>query len=165
MALSCNPKLLIADEPTTALDVTVQRRILDLLEEIQAERGIAILFISHDLGLIAELCHRVMVMYAGEIVEDATAVGMFTAPRHPYTQGLLDSVPQGRRHRLLAIPGTVPASGEYPLGCRFAERCPHVVTGLCDVDHPPLEFLKKDGGRSVRCLRADSIQLEGIGVA
>jgi peptide/nickel transport system ATP-binding protein len=163
MALACSPKLLIADEPTTALDVTVQRRILDLLLEIQSETGIGILFISHDLGLIAELCDRVMVMYAGEIVEDAPSVGMFTSPRHPYTQGLLDSVPQGRTHRLLAIPGTVPASGDYPPGCRFAPRCAYAVTGLCDTAHPDLDGM--DGARRVRCVRADAIQLAGIGAA
>ena len=141
MALASRPDLLIADEPTTALDVTIQAQILELLRDLQRETGMAILFITHDLGVIAELCSRVVVMYAGRIAEQATARALFAGPRHPYTQGLLASIPrlEGEPKTVLTtIPGTVPGVGELPSGCRFANRCPHVVD-ICRESAPPLE--------------------------
>lgn len=124
MALVCEPKLLIADEPTTALDVTVQRRILDLLLELQASMGIAVLFITHDLGVVAEVCDEVAVMYAGEVVERGDVADVFAAPTHPYTAGLMAALPtgDGNVRVLSAIPGQVPSAGEMPPGCRFAPR-------------------------------------------
>ena len=128
MALSCDPVVLVADEPTTALDVTVQAQILDLLRRLQAKHGSSILFITHDLGVMAELADRTMVMYAGRIVERATSAAIFAAPRHPYTRALLDSIPpiEGPRpDRLLAIPGAPPSLLALPTGCAFAPRCAH----------------------------------------
>ena len=124
MALSCRPRLLIADEPTTALDVTVQAQILDLIRELRERTGMALLFITHDLGVVSELCDRVAVMYLGRIVEEAEADELFARPMHPYTRGLLASIPplEGRRP-LRAIPGTVPPLSRVPAGCAFAERC------------------------------------------
>ena len=130
MALASRPDLLIADEPTTALDVTIQAQILELLRDLQRETGMAILFITHDLGVIAELCSRVVVMYAGRVAEQATARSLFAHPRHPYTQGLLASIPRlagEPKTMLTTIPGTVPGIGALPAGCRFANRCPHVA--------------------------------------
>ena len=150
MALSCEPALLIADEPTTALDVTVQSHILDLIREMQADTGIAVLFISHDLGVIAEMAERVVVMYAGQVVEQATVEDVFVRPRHPYTSGLLGAIPAiGQGRRLVDIPGNVPPPGYAPPGCRFHPRCPHVERGRCDTILPPLERL---GDVDVRCL-------------
>ncbi len=128
MALSMRPRLLIADEPTTALDVTIQAQILELLRELQRELGTAILLITHDLGVVNELSDRVVVMYAGRVVEEGSRSEVLGAARHPYTQGLLRSLPAlARRGEPLAeIPGTVPAPGEWPLGCRFQTRCPRV---------------------------------------
>ena len=141
MALASRPDLLIADEPTTALDVTIQAQILDLLRALQRETGMAILFITHDLGVIAELCSRVVVMYAGRVAEQATAAALFQRPRHPYTQGLLASIPrlEGTPKTVLStIPGTVPGIGDLPAGCRFANRCPHAVDA-CQQRAPVLE--------------------------
>ena len=141
MALASRPDLLIADEPTTALDVTIQAQILELLRDLQRETGMAILFITHDLGVIAELCSRVVVMYAGRIAEQATAASLFANPRHPYTRGLLASIPrlEGEpKTKLTTIPGTVPGIGELPPGCRFANRCPHVAE-TCREYAPTLE--------------------------
>jgi len=139
MALICKPNILIADEPTTALDVTVQAQILDLILEMQAELGLAVLFISHDLGVVSEIADDVMVMYAGRVVEHATADQLFTAPNHPYTQGLIATRPQAHKsnERLPAIPGQVPDPGDLPRGCAFAPRCP-VVEALCKIEVPPL---------------------------
>ncbi len=129
MALACNPKLLIADEPTTALDVTIQAQILELLNELKERFGMAVLLITHDLGVIAETAQRVIVMYAANVVEEASVEALFEEPLHPYTQGLLRSIPRidrnaGKRHRLTQIPGTVPAlRGELRACCRFAPRC------------------------------------------
>ena len=125
MAMSCEPKLLIADEPTTALDVTIQAQILALMEDIRNKRNTGILMITHDLGVVAETCSRVIVMYAGNIVEEAPVKELFSYPQHPYTQGLIESVPKlGRRvHRLPSIPGSVPDLAAMPSGCRFAPRC------------------------------------------
>jgi peptide/nickel transport system ATP-binding protein len=160
MALSCEPALLIADEPTTALDVTVQSHILDLIREIQADTGIAVLFISHDLGVIAEMADRVVVMYAGQVVEQASIEDVFLHPRMPYTSGLLGAIPAiGQGRRLVDIPGNVPAPGQAPPGCRFHPRCPHFEPGRCDEVVPPLDLL---GGTEVRCVRADEIELPGI---
>ncbi len=126
MALLCRPKLLIADEPTTALDVTIQAQILDLIRSLQKEMGMAVLMITHDLGVIAETAHRVAVMYTGRIVETAPARSLFKKPRHPYTEGLLASLPilHGGKEELYSIPGNVPSPRDYPPGCRFAPRCP-----------------------------------------
>lgn len=127
MALSCSPKLLIADEPTTALDVTVQAQILDLMRDIREEHGTAILLITHDLGVVAEMCDEVAVMYAGRIVERAAVDPLFESPRHPYTMGLLHSLPTPGRSRLQPIEGQPPSVGEIPVGCPFAPRCPKVM--------------------------------------
>ena len=139
MALACRPDLLIADEPTTALDVTVQAQILDLLRRLQTEIGMSVLLISHDLGIVAEICERVLVMYAGRIVERAAVGELFRHPRHPYTVGLLSSSPRlGRRRATLpTIPGMVPAPGQRRTGCHFADRCPR-VTERCRSDTPPV---------------------------
>ena len=141
IALASRPDLLIADEPTTALDVTIQAQILELLRDLQRETGMAILFITHDLGVIAELCSRVVVMYAGRIAEQATAGSLFAGPRHPYTRGLLASIPrlEGEPKTILTtIPGTVPGIGDLPAGCRFANRCAYTMD-VCRERAPPLE--------------------------
>jgi len=144
MALVCHPKLLIADEPTTALDVTIQAQILELLERLQAELGMAVMLITHDLGVVAGTADRVVVMYAGQVVEQASTVELFARPLHPYTEGLLASVPrldapqQGRaRGRLHSIPGQVPAATAWPDGCRFHPRCPY-AWDRCRAEEPPL---------------------------
>src|SRR5687768_16461690 len=126
MALSCDPQLLIADEPTTALDVTIQAQVLELMRALRRETGSAILLITHDLGVVAEMADTVAVMYAGQIVEQAPVHDLFARPQHPYTVGLLASVPRldQRRGALPAIEGTVPAPQQMPPGCRFAPRCP-----------------------------------------
>jgi oligopeptide transport system ATP-binding protein len=153
IALSCRPSLLIADEPTTALDVTVQAQILELLKRLQAETGMAILFITHNFGVVAEIAQRTMVMYAGKIVEAGPVGEVFHAPRMPYTRALLDSLPrldaQGRR--LAAIPGQVPSPSALPPGCAFHPRCRHAVRGVCDERIPALETCSDD--RVVRCSR------------
>ena len=126
MALSCNPRLLIADEPTTALDVTIQAQIMELLSQLQKETGMAIILITHDIGLVANMADRVLVMYAGQIIEEAPAMELFRSPKHPYTQALLNTVPTIRdsaERRLLSIPGIVPESYDNIRGCRFADRC------------------------------------------
>jgi oligopeptide/dipeptide ABC transporter ATP-binding protein len=137
MALVCRPALLIADEPTTALDVTIQAQILDLLRRLQQEMGMAVLLITHDLGVVAEMCDDVFVMYAGRIVERAPAAALFRTPRHPYTAGLLAASPRRapRGTRLATIPGMVPAPGKRGSGCSFAERCPRAID-RCRVDRP-----------------------------
>jgi oligopeptide/dipeptide ABC transporter ATP-binding protein len=128
MALACRPQLLIADEPTTALDVTIQAQILDLIESLQKELNMAVLLITHDLGVVAEVCDKVVVMYAGKVVEQGTVHELFTNPQHPYTQGLLRSIPKlGHKTEYLpTIEGTVPSLGNLPRGCRFQSRCPKV---------------------------------------
>ncbi|HEY0194294.1 MAG TPA: ABC transporter ATP-binding protein, partial [Kofleriaceae bacterium] len=154
MALACKPDLLIADEPTTALDVTIQAQILELLRELQRELGMAIMLITHDLGVVAETCDEVIVMYAGRIVERATTEALFAAPRHHYTAGLLRSVPSygegtpaGPRTRLVEIPGMVPSFAELPVGCKFVDRCP-AAQDLCRAEEPALAPL---GASLVRC--------------
>lgn len=139
MALSCNPRLLIADEPTTALDVTVEAQILDLMRDLQQEFEMSIMLITHNLGVVAENCDRVMVMYLGKVVEEGSAVDIFYHPRHPYTRGLLESIPQiGLSSRLTPIEGAVPMMQDIPQGCYFAPRCPHVMD-ICKED-PPMFF-------------------------
>jgi len=138
MALSCQPELLIADEPTTALDVTIQAQILELIKDLKKELGTSVILITHDLGVVAEVAHRVMVMYAGRVVETAPAEAIFKRPFHPYTEGLLASIPRlaGPIERLDAIPGQVPPPEAMPAGCRFAPRCRYVVPA-CRTAIPP----------------------------
>ncbi|WP_078429527.1 ABC transporter ATP-binding protein [Alkalihalobacterium alkalinitrilicum] len=154
MALSCNPKLLIADEPTTALDVTIQAQILDLMVDMKEEFGSSILMITHDLGVVAETADRVMVMYGGQIVEQADVKELFTNPKHPYTVGLLNSMPQidDDKERLEAIPGMVPPAHNFPKGCRFAPRCKHAMD-KCTNDVP--ELYDAGPGHKVRCVLFD----------
>ncbi len=157
MALSCNPQLLIADEPTTAVDVTIQARILDLLRQMQAERGMAILLITHDLGVVAELADHVVVMYAGQVIERASVDALFANPRHPYTRGLFASLPRVDRKeaRLQAIEGSVPAATHFPEGCRFRERCPHA--GPECLRSPELTVLH--AGHAVACWKHEELDV------
>jgi peptide/nickel transport system ATP-binding protein len=150
MAMSCNPKLLIADEPTTALDVTIQAQILDLMRELKAKHNTAIMMITHDLGVVAEMCDRVVVMYAGKVVEEADVVTLFTNPKHPYTQGLMKSVPSldGKEKRLYSIKGNVPIPGSLRGGCSFAPRCEFAME-ICRQQVPELEEL--EFGHVSRC--------------
>jgi len=154
MALACNPKLLIADEPTTALDVTIQAQILELIGELKAKLGMAVLLITHAMGVIAETAQRVIVMYAGRVVEEAPVATLFAAPRHPYTQGLIRSIPRLDasalpRKRLDAIPGAVPSLLALPPGCRFAPRCPH-ARAACTAAIPALREVAP--GHRVACI-------------
>jgi peptide/nickel transport system ATP-binding protein len=153
IALACDPELLIADEPTTALDVTIQAQILDLMRELKRTSDAAIILITHDLGVVAEVCDEVAVMYAGEIVERAPADALFEAPEHPYTVGLLASIPRldRRAERLAAIDGVLPDMTSPPVGCRFAARCPFAIED-CRTAPPPV--IELGGGRWTRCLRA-----------
>jgi peptide/nickel transport system ATP-binding protein/oligopeptide transport system ATP-binding protein len=153
MALSCEPSLLIADEPTTALDVTIQAQILDLLSDLQQRLGMAILIITHDLGVVAEMADDVLVMYAGQIVESAKVADLFADPQHPYTIGLLGSIPRldVERERLATIEGTVPASNRQPKGCRFAPRCPF-ADSRCREAPPPLRDI--GAAHRVACWKA-----------
>ncbi|HEY2430792.1 MAG TPA: ABC transporter ATP-binding protein [Acidimicrobiales bacterium] len=157
-ALACDPQLLIADEPTTALDVTVQAQILDLLRSLQQDTGMAILFVTHDLGVVADICDRVAVMYAGQIVEESPVDRLFSRPRHPYTAGLLDSMPQSAAPgaRLTVIPGHVPRPGTFAAGCRFRLRCSHAVAA-CGAAAVPLTPV--DGDTETRCLRHQELDL------
>ena len=148
MALSCNPSLLIADEPTTALDVTVQAQILDLMRHLQSDIGMAIMLITHDLGVVASMADYVAVMYLGKIVEYADTRTVFKNPRHPYTMGLLNSIPQvGQKRRLVPIEGTIPDPFEIPQGCAFAPRCPHVM----DKCREEPQLLEIESGHRVSC--------------
>lgn len=150
MAMACEPKLLIADEPTTALDVTIQAQILELMKKVRDEQGTSIMLITHDLGVVAEMCHRVIVMYAGQIVEEADVKGLFDNPKHPYTRGLLKSMPSVNvnQERLDAIPGSVPLQSEMPRGCRFAPRCSQVMD-ICHQKNP--ELLAVSDSQKCRC--------------
>ncbi len=146
LALACKPDILIADEPTTALDVTIQAQILDLMQNLQSETGMAVMVITHDLGVIAETCQDVVVMYAGKVAETASAVELFKNPKHPYTQGLLNSIPRletPRKIKLNIIKGIVPSLYELPSGCRFRNRCPHAMD-ICTGDPPPMTSVAKD---------------------
>ncbi|MCL5677081.1 MAG: ABC transporter ATP-binding protein [Firmicutes bacterium] len=184
MALSCEPALLIADEPTTALDVTIQAQILELMKKLKRELGMAIMLITHDLGVVAEMCERVVVMYAGKVVEEADVVSLFQKPLHPYTEGLLKSIPRldtarggvaatgaaisaagveqasrGGRERLHVIEGVVPNPQRLPSGCRFHPRCPYAQE-VCRTQEPPL--LEAGPGRQVACWLHNEIPLQGV---
>lgn len=150
MAMSCNPKLLIADEPTTALDVTIQAQILDLMKDISQKYDTSILLITHDLGVVSEIANRVVVLYCGQVVEEADVDLLFAEPLHPYTIGLMGSIPSldAEVDRLQSIKGNVPPPEHFPEGCRFAPRCPHAFE-RCRVEQPQLLTLKE--GRKVRC--------------
>ena len=153
MGLSCQPKMLIADEPTTALDVTVQAQILDLIRGVQAELGMALMLITHDLGVVAEMVDEVAVMYAGRIVESGSVNDVFLSPKHPYTQGLLESMPSRSRRgeRLRVIKGSVPNPFNMPPGCNFAPRCPQRFAPLRRAMTPLLGDPDEDGGSRVAC--------------
>ena len=153
LALACHPELLIADEPTTALDVTIQAQILALMRDLKASTGVAVILITHDLGVVAENCDHVAVMYAGEIVEYAPVDALFAVPQHPYTIGLLGSIPRldAKAEELAAIEGMVPSTAELPTGCRFAPRCPF-VRERCKQAAPPLVDVGR--GHRSRCIRA-----------
>ena len=157
MALVMNPALVIADEPTTALDVTIQAQILELLRDLQQRFGTSILLITHDLGVVAETVSRVIVMYGGEIVEEAPVGDLFASAHHPYTEGLLNAMPQvgQQRERLATIPGSVPPPTAWPRGCRFHDRCPYAWE-RCTTEHPPLYQI--GAGRVSRCHLADEPQ-------
>ncbi len=177
MALSCEPRLLIADEPTTALDVTIQAQILELMKKLKRELGMAIMLITHDLGVVAEMCERVVVMYAGKVVEEADVVSLFQKPLHPYTEGLLKSIPRlsasratgtaalgatgtapGGREKLHVIEGVVPNPQRLPSGCRFHPRCPY-AQDICRSEEPPL--LEAGPGRQVACWLHNEVSLKG----
>lgn len=159
MAMSCNPQLLIADEPTTALDVTIQAQILEVMLDVQEEFNSAILLITHDLGVVAETAHRVLVMYGGQIIEEASVEQIFDHPHHPYTQGLIKSIPKINEEvdRLEQITGTVPSSDEFPTGCRFAPRC-EFATERCKED--PIPYVKIDEGHYAKCILYDESIIE-----
>ncbi|UED74328.1 ABC transporter ATP-binding protein [Brevibacillus sp. DP1.3A] len=150
MAMSCNPNLLIADEPTTALDVTIQAQILDVMKQLQAEEHMSMLLITHDLGVVAEMCNRVVVMYAGRVVEEASVYDLFDEPKHPYTKGLIGSVPKigQKRARLDSVPGNVPTPNNMPKGCKFAPRCKDVMP-VCWEKEPAITMVEEE--RSCRC--------------
>lgn len=164
MALSCEPKLLIADEPTTALDVTIQAQILDLIVELNEQLGMGVIFITHDLGVVSEICTRVIVMYLGQIVEETDTQSLFSRPLHPYTKGLMKSIPQldgDRSQPLHMIEGTVPSLNDVPQGCRFATRCPY-ADDLCREKLPDLVYTP-DEKQKVRCWHYKKINLEEEG--
>lgn len=155
IALACRPKLLIADEPTTALDVTIQAQVLDLIAEIRARLGMSVVIITHDLGVVAEHCHRVMVMYAGQVVETGPTRAVIAAPRHPYTRGLLRSIPRlaERKTRILPIEGVVPEPIDLPPECRFRPRCPEAE----DACRSPVAMRSIEPGREARCIHVEGI--------
>ena len=161
LALSCDPKLLIADEPTTALDVTVQAQIIELFRELSDERDMALLFITHDLGVVSELCSDLVVMYSGQVVETGDVDRVFDRPTHPYTEGLLQSLPKlGAGDRELGfIPGNPPDPAALPPGCRFQPRCPHALP-ICETSRPELLTI---GDRQSRCLLNSDLSLQGVG--
>ncbi|MGG3624255.1 ABC transporter ATP-binding protein [Bacillus gobiensis] len=153
MALSCQPNLLIADEPTTALDVTIQAQILQLMKDLREDSKTAIILITHDLGVIAEMADKVLVMYAGQVVEEANVFTLFDDPKHPYTKGLMQSIPHlesDKHERLYSIPGTVPTIQNMPKGCRFHTRCPHAME-KCLEEKPQLDSLAGKEAHKVRC--------------
>jgi peptide/nickel transport system ATP-binding protein len=152
LALSCRPSLLIADEPTTALDVTTEAQILELLRDLQAEFGMAIMYITHNLGVVAEMVEEAIVMYLGKVVEQAPVKELFYQPKHPYLQALLRSIPKlGRKStdKLQAISGMVPSPFAIPPGCSFHPRCPNFIPGACNITEPPVTDL--GGGHRVKC--------------
>lgn len=150
MALACKPDVLIADEPTTALDVTIQAQIIDIIRNLQQQLGMSIIFITHDLGVVAEICDKIAVMYAGQVVEEGSTDSLFEKPLHPYTNGLIQSLPKlyEDQEELSTIHGTVPSPYHYPIGCRYAERCPF-ATELCREQQPELIMVEQD--KKVRC--------------
>lgn len=160
-ALAPRPSVLLADEPTTALDVTVQAQMLQLLRDLQQEMGLAILFITHDLGVVAEMCDRVAVMYAGQVIEAGDVEQIFDRPRHPYTEGLIRSLPDTAAHkgRLVAIPGNVPPAHSWPAGCHFGPRCEYALDD-CHIEQIPLTR-QPDAG-AVRCIRSVELDLKGV---
>jgi len=162
MAMACGPKLLIADEPTTALDVTIQAQILDLMKRLKEEQEMGMLLITHDLGVVAEMCDRVVVMYAGRVVEEASVTDLFERPQHPYTKGLIHSVPKLRQkvRRLESIPGNVPDLSAMPKGCKFAPRCPYVMD-RCLTEEPQLLPLAEAADRKSRCWLTEPVQEGG----
>ncbi|XID92678.1 ABC transporter ATP-binding protein [Paenibacillaceae bacterium WGS1546] len=162
IALSCNPKLLIADEPTTALDVTIQAQILELMKELKQETGMGVLLVTHDLGVVAEICDKVIVLYAGQIVESGPVTQVFLNPQHPYTEALLKSIPSsaGGRGKLYSIPGQVPSANAMPQHCRFHTRCPHAFD-RCKTETPQLESVQE--GHMVSCWKRDFIHAETAG--
>jgi peptide/nickel transport system ATP-binding protein len=164
IALSCQPKLLIADEPTTALDVTTEAQVLRLIKDLQEELGMALIFITHNLGVVAEMADEIIVMYLGKVVERTDVRSLFEDPKHPYTQALLRSVPQiGKKSgaRLQTVPGSVPHPQNIPSGCPFHPRCPSRMPGLCNRKEPELLTLQDD--RQVRCFLHDDEALKGAG--
>jgi oligopeptide/dipeptide ABC transporter ATP-binding protein len=163
IALACEPKLLFADEPTTALDVTVQSQVLELLKSLQAELGLSVVFVTHDLGVVADLCDRVAVMYAGEVVEAGERDDVFFRPEHPYTSGLLTSLPESEaEERTFAfIPGSVPTPGSWPVGCHFHPRCVHCEPERCAVEPIPL-VAGRHARTETRCVRSAELELRGV---
>ncbi len=157
MAIACNPSLLIADEPTTALDVTIEAQILDLMAGLREERNMAVLLITHDIGVIAENATRAAVMYAGRIVETGRVSPVLERPKHPYTMGLLESLPVTKGIPLKPIPGSVPRPDELPTGCKFSDRCRYVIPG-CRIEEPVLREITP--GHFARCIRAEEIRWE-----
>ncbi len=164
MALACRPKLLIADEPTTALDVTIQAQILDLLRQLQRELNMAVILITHDLGVVAEFVQRVIVMYAARTVEQASVAELFSTPKHPYTEGLLESIPQLDQiaDRLQAIEGTIPSLNDMPTGCRFHPRCPYAKPPCAELDPPLFEV---ESGRFAACIKHTGYRLPAMAEA
>jgi oligopeptide/dipeptide ABC transporter ATP-binding protein len=160
MAMSCWPRLLIADEPTTALDVTIQAQVLELITEMQDEFHMAVIFITHDLGVVAQVCDRVAVMYAGRIVEEAPIHDLYARPAHPYTEGLLNSMPLSgpRTARLVSIPGSTPVPSGLPPGCAFAPRCPYAIDACRSGEIPLLPIRER---HTARCIRASELSLKG----
>lgn len=159
MAMACEPDLLIADEPTTALDVTIQAQILDLMKRLNNELNTSILLITHDLGVVADVCDRIVVMYAGKVVEEGSVRTIFNHPQHPYTEGLIRSVPNmyAKRDRLYSIPGNVPKPGSLDKGCQFAPRCPYAFD-RCTVENPQL--LETEDSHQVRCFLHEESEQE-----
>ncbi|MGM0640655.1 MAG: ABC transporter ATP-binding protein [Thermotogota bacterium] len=156
MSLSCNPSILIADEPTTALDVTIQAQILDLIKKLQDEMGMAVIFITHDLGVVAEISDRAIVMYGGEIFERGNIIDIYKNPRNPYTWGLMNSIPRidVDKEKLWAIPGSVPSAMNFPKGCKFANRC-FLAEEKCNVEHPDIQVI--EGEHKSRCFYIDKL--------
>jgi oligopeptide/dipeptide ABC transporter ATP-binding protein len=162
MAIACEPKILIADEPTTALDATTQAQILELIRQLAEELNMSTIITTHDLGVVAEVCDRVAVMYAGQIVEQASTEQLFYHPKHPYTERLLLGLPRiGVAGQMAGIPGQPPRAGRFPPGCRFAPRCPYTLLPGCVESLPPLRDVGES--RTARCVRADKLSLTGIG--
>jgi peptide/nickel transport system ATP-binding protein len=162
MAIACEPKILIADEPTTALDATTQAQILELIRQLAEELNMSTIITTHDLGVVAEVCDRVAVMYAGQIVEQASTEQLFYHPKHPYTERLLLGLPRiGVAGQMAGIPGQPPRAGSFPPGCRFAPRCPYTLFPGCVESLPPLRDVGES--RAARCVRSDELSLTGIG--